>query len=112
MSGRWVWCPDGCRVVPEVPTDEMLDAWDAAEAAHGDNELMVRAVVRAAPEPPSGWRQGKWLEAEQVLVWLPERERFVPRGVKDHLTTGMVVGWAPFDTTWWTPLPPPPEEGR
>lgn len=95
-DGRWVWCPPGWRVVPEVPTDEMLDTWDAAEIV-GDDETVYRAIIATAPEPPSGWRQGKWLKKDVVLLWFPGTSR-------------MEVGWAPYKDSWFAPLPPPPEE--
>lgn len=100
MSGRWVWVPGGWRVVPEVPTDEMLDAWDAAERAIGrDDETVYRAIIATAPEPPSGWRQGDTCEGKlsnddgPYLVFYKGKT---------------FIGW-PAIPEHWTPLPPPPE---
>ncbi len=100
-QGRWVWCPPGWRVVPEIPTDDMLDAWDAAEII-GDDETVYRAIIATAPTPPSGWSRDipPWGKPILAQRW----SRTTVFEVIIAYTKGKTSGY------WWTPLPPGPED--
>ena len=113
MSGRWVWCPDGWWVVPEVPTNEMRSAAGQTEEEYEDLPWEIfweraRDAMRAAPEPPSGWQPMETAEFDDSwrLAWAEAHGRMYTWDF-DHDCDA--VWMRQNGLTHWTPLPPPPE---
>ena len=108
MSGRWVWCPPGWRVVPEVPTADMRSELRRVSLSHV--EEMWRAGCDAAPEPPSGWQYG--LLPVSGLCLVAYDLRGIGQGWNMVTARDRVVGdegEVEDGEVWWIPLPPPPE---
>lgn len=74
-EGRWVWCPPGWRVVPEVATPIQLEAMARVEGGTRgiQDQRAWRIGVASAPEPPSGWNPG----------YPPEGKSWVNLGLQD-----------------------------
>ena len=103
MSGRWVWVPDGWRVVPEELTPEMYEAAEATSirvytgTITYDVSSVYRATLAAAPEPPSGWFTAEEMKGAYSLC---------------YFSGGYFLTYADSEQwgrTLFTPPPPPPE---
>ena len=121
-----VGAPEGWKLVPVVPTHAILDVmFDAGIDRHdGDLTILYRAILAAAPTPPS--TEDRWLPIETA-----PKDRFVllagPSGyttIETVFSTGRMcsdyhVGrwinhsnddltdWG-FEPTHWKPLPKAP----
>jgi hypothetical protein len=111
------------KLVPVEPTDEMLNAANGCPPnfpegrvwVDQDNATTYRAMLDAAPQPPSQWPQPRPMsEAPKdvpVLAWWPASNEWVAtwwwsgHGMWIHLLSG-------FDEqpTCWLPMPAAPAE--
>ena len=92
VSGRWVWCPVGWKVVPTMGDKSWLgDSGSVPTISEWEK------AVRNAPEAPSGWRKGvpppPVEPANNWVVW--------------H--NGNYWAWCPDSEMWYAPWPEPPE---
>lgn len=91
-AGRWVWVPEGWKVVPPYEDYPMCPT----------SRDVMEEVLASAPEPPSGWQRGDLPNHGQWLGYDPTLDE------KYRYFAGTF--YAVRENEWWTTLPPPPEE--
>ena len=113
--------PEGWKLVPVVPTHAILDVmFDAGIDRHdGDLTILYRAILAAAPTPPS--TEDRWLPIETAPKETTQMFVVVAFGAKVGATPynsdpwcvwhqrGEFVRWPhKFSPTHWMPLPDAP----
>jgi hypothetical protein len=118
--------PDGWLLVPQTPTEEMIDAGDRELDGDDPCPLTIwRAMLAASPSPSvtqGGWRPIETApkDGTQIIVFSTEEADPSPTlavflagesdfwlDAYDHSPMTGVVSGKP---THWLPLPPPPGE--
>lgn len=123
--------PAGWRLVPEEATEAMIHAgWFHGSEGSGIQDLdeAYRAMLAAAPQPPSAWRPiSEAPEGEEILILGRDGSRCAALFTRESYGIWwQPIGFGGHDWEWawetvsepwrgvthWQPLPPPPSAGE